>query len=180
MAKQSSELEDNRIGSIGMSDAPDSSGQLHDLQAIMEQVIHMGLQQFRFTIVNIDGTLVDWIRPELTFTQRQRDFIAAMDENGIKVTYLLEFRDDALGGEGRPLQPRFKTEEEIQRYLDYVRFIISNVKGHVTYYEIWNEPNISESVQWIEVEDYINLVRRVAPVIRQEDPDGKIMLAGTT
>jgi hypothetical protein len=34
-------------------------------------------------------------------------------------------------------------------------------------------------VQWIEVEDYINLVRRVAHVIRQEDPDGKIMLAGT-
>jgi hypothetical protein len=178
--KRSGELEDNRIGSVGMNDQADPEGRPHDLQAILEQVVSLGLQQFRFTIVNIDGTLVDWTKPEFTFEQRQMDFITTMDENGVKVVYLLSFRDDALGGEGRPLRPRFQTEEEIQRYLDYVRFIISNVKGHVTYYEIWNEPNIRDSVQWIEVEDYINLVRRVVPVIRQEDPQGKIMLAGTT
>jgi hypothetical protein len=178
--RRSGELEDNRIGSVGMNDQADPLGQPHDLQAIMEQVVSMGLQQFRFTIVNIDGTLVDWTKPEFTFEQRQRDFISAMDENGVKVAYLLIFRDDALGGEGRTLRPRFKTEEEIQRYLEYVQFIISNVKGHITYYEIWNEPNIRDSVQWIEVEDYINLVRRVVPVIRQEDPQAKIMLAGTT
>ena len=178
--KRSGELEDNRIGSVGMNDQADPLGRPHDLSAIMEQVVSMGLQQFRFTIVNIDGTLVDWTKPEFTFEQRQRDFISAMDENGVKVVYLLSFRDDVLGGEGRQLLPRFQTEEEIQRYLDYVRFIISNVKGHVTYYEIWNEPNIRDSVQWIEVEDYINLVKRVVPVIRQEDPEGKIMLAGTT
>jgi parallel beta-helix repeat protein len=178
--KRSGELDDNRIGSVGMNDQADPEGRPHDLQATMERVVSMGLQQFRFTIVNIDGTLVDWTKPEFTFEQRQRDFISAMDENGVKVAYLLSFRDDVLGGEGRPLLPRFQTEEEIQRYLDYVRFIISNVKGHVTYYEIWNEPNIRDSVQWIEVEDYINLVRKVVPVIRQEDPEGKIMLAGTT
>ena len=180
VTRRSGELEDNRIGSVGMNDMADPFGNPHDLQAIMEQVISIGLQQFRFTIVNIDGTLVDWTKPEFAFEQRQKDFITGMDENGVKVTYLLEFRDDELGGEGRPLYPRFKTEAEIQRYLDYVRFVISNVKGHVTYYEIWNEPNIGDSVQWIEVEEYINLVRRVVPVIRQEDPQGKIMLAGTT
>lgn len=179
-SRRSNELEDNRIGSVGMNDMADPSGQPHDLQAITEQVVGMGLQQFRFTIVNIDGTLVDWTKSEFTFEQRQKDFLTDMDENGVKVTYLLIFRDDALGGEGRPLNPRFKTDEEIQRYLDYVRFIIGNVRGHVTYYEIWNEPNIGDSVQWIEVEDYINLIRQVAPVIREEDPQAKIMLAGTT
>jgi parallel beta-helix repeat protein len=178
--RQSSELEDNRLGSVGMSDMADPFGQPHDLQSTMEKVVSMGLQQFRFTIVNIDGTLVDWNKPEFTFEPRQKDFITGLDENGVKVTYLLIFRDDELGGEGRSLRPRFKTEEEIQRYLDYVRFIISNVKGHVTYYEIWNEPNIADSVQWIEAEDYIKLVQRIVPVIRQEDPQAKIVLAGTT
>ncbi|OGN93259.1 MAG: hypothetical protein A2Z71_01000 [Chloroflexi bacterium RBG_13_50_21] len=178
--KQSSDLEDNHIGSVGMSDRTDTYGQPHDLQAIMKQVVEKGLKHFRFTIVAIDGNLVDWDKPEFTYEPRHNDFITAMDNNGVMVTYLLSFRDDALGGEGRPLLPRFKTEEEIQRFLDYVRFIIGNVKGRIPYYEIWNEPNIRNSVQWIEVEDYINLVRRVVPVIRQEDPGAKIMLAGTT
>ena len=179
-AKQSSELEDNRIGSVGMSDMADPFGQPHDLQAIMNEVVNLGLKHFRFTVVNIDGDLVDWDKPEFAFEPRHNDFITGMAENGVMVTYLLIFRDDALGGEGRPYHPRFTTEEEIQRFLDYVRFIIGNVKGRVPYYEIWNEPNIGDSVQWIEVEDYINLVRRVVPVIRQEDPQAKIMLAGTT
>lgn len=178
--KRSGELDDNRIGSVGMSDQADPFGRPHDLSQIMEQVVSMGLQQFRFTVVGIDGTLVDWSKPEFIFEQRQKDFLAGLAANRVKVTYLLIFRDDALGGEERSLRPRFHSEEEIQRYLDYVRFVISNVKGSVTYYEIWNEPNIKDSVQWIEADDYINLVRRVVPVIREEDPDAKIMLAGTT
>jgi len=52
--------------------------------------------------VNIDGTLVDWNKAEFTFEQRQKDFITALDENGVNVVYLLIFRDDELGGEGRP------------------------------------------------------------------------------
>jgi len=178
--KQSGEFEDNRIGSVGMSDMADSFGQPSDLQHTINVVANLGLKHFRFTLVNIDGDRVDWDKPEFTFEPRHNDFLTGMTDKGIMLTYLLIFRDDELGGEGRPYYPRFKTEEEIQRFLDYVRFIISNVKGHVTYYEIWNEPNIGDSVQWIEVEDYINLVRRVVPVIRQEDPQAKIMLAGTT
>jgi hypothetical protein len=178
--KQSGDLEDNRIGSVGMSDMADPFGQPGDLQHTITVVANMGLKHFRFTIVNIDGDRVDWDKPEYIFEPRHHDFISGMAENGVMVKYLLIFRDDALGGEGRAYHPRFKTEEEIQRYLDYVRFIISNVKDRVPYFEIWNEPNIGDSVQWIEVEDYINLVRRVVPVIRQEYPEAKIMLAGTT
>ena len=36
------------------------------------------------------------------------------------------------------------------------------------------------TIQWIEAEDYINLVRRVVPVIRQEYPNAKIQVGGTT
>jgi parallel beta-helix repeat protein len=179
-AKRSGALDDNRMGCTGMNDMADPSGQLHDLQAITESVADTGLKHFRFTIVNIDGDWVDWDKPEFAFEPRHDDFLTGMAENGISVTWLLTFRDDVLGGEGRPYHPRFKTEDEIQRFLDYVRFIVRNVKGRVPYYEIWNEPNIGDCVQWIEVEDYINLVRRVVPVIRQEDPEAKIMLAGTT
>jgi hypothetical protein len=176
----SSELADNRIGSVGMCDNVLPLGQTHDLQAVLEDVVSKGLKHFRFTIVCIDGNRVDWDKPEFVFEQRHYDFIAGMAANGVMVKYLLILRDDALGGEGRPYYPRFKTQEEIDRYLDYVRFIIGNVNGLVPYFEIWNEPNIGDCVQWIEVEDYLELVRQVVPVIRQEAPGAKIVLAATT
>ncbi|MGD2145496.1 MAG: right-handed parallel beta-helix repeat-containing protein [Anaerolineae bacterium] len=178
--KTSSELADNRIGSVGLDDGPVPSGGVVDLQAVMDQVVNMGLKSLRFTITRIDGDRVDWDKPELTFEPRHYDFIAGLAANGVMVKYLLIFRDDALGGEGRPYYPRFKTQEEIDGYLDYVRFIIGNVDGLVPYFEIWNEPNIGDCVQWIEVEDYLELVRQVAPVIRQEAPGAKIVLAATT
>ena len=178
--KMSSLLVDNRIGSVGLDDGPSLSGELVDLQAVIDEVVTMGLKSIRFTITRIDGDRVDWEKPELTFEPRHYDFIAGMAANGVMVKYLLIFRDDALGGEGRPYYPRFKTQDEIDRYLDYVRFIIGNADGRVSFFEIWNEPNIGDCVQWIEVEDYLELVRQVVPVIRNEAPGAKIVLAATT
>jgi hypothetical protein len=42
-----------------------------------------------------------------------------------------------------------------------------------------NEPDSRECPEWIEVADYINLVRRAVPVIRQEYPDAKIIVGST-
>lgn len=39
--------------------------------------------------------------------------------------------------------------------------------------------NIENHEQWIEVDDYINLVKRAAPIIRQEYPETKIVVGGT-
>lgn len=61
-----------------------------------------------------------------------------------------------------------------------MRFIVRHFKDRVQYFEIWNEPTIRDSVQWIEVEDYINLVRRAVPVIREEYPEAKIVVGGTS
>jgi hypothetical protein len=71
---------------------------------------------------------------------------------------------------------RFQTEQEIQRYLDYVRFIVGHFKDRVKYFEIWNEPDNTYPIQYIKLPDYINLVKRVAPVIRQESPEAKIVV----
>jgi hypothetical protein len=93
------------------------------------------------------------------------------------VTFLLSFWDKAYRNEGGSLtHPRFQTEDQIQRYLDYVKFIVNHFKDHVLYYEIWNEPTYRDTLQWIKVEDYINLVKRTVPVIRQEQPEAKIVV----
>ena len=86
-------------------------------------------------------------------------------------------------GQNRPDLTRFKNEEEIERYLDYVRFIVAYFKGRIKYYEIWNEPNVPASDSpWgqIAFEDYIRLLKRVAPVIREVDPDAKIVVGAVS
>jgi hypothetical protein len=66
----------------------------------------------------------------------------------------------------------FQSKEEIDRYLEYVRFVVPHFKGRIHYYQILNEPG------YITVETYANLIRQVAPVIRELDPDAKIIIGG--
>jgi hypothetical protein len=105
-----------------------------------------------------------------------------MVENGLTITYVLMFWDKETwpNGEGAPCA-RFKTEDEVDRYLDFVRFIVRHFKDRVQYYELWNEPDIANYCpKWIQVEDYLNLARRTVPVIREEYPEAKIVVGGVS
>lgn len=105
--------------------------------------------------------------------------ITGLAESGIKIMYTLVFWDEAI--QAREGYSRFKTEDEIQRYLDYVRFIVHHFKDRIEYYEILNELNIEEGTQqYVELVDYINLVKRVVPVIREEYPEAKIVVGAIT
>lgn len=180
--KQSRELEDNRIGGMW-----DGFWQI-DIQEIVDtEILPLGLKRIRLAINGISWDTINWNKPELTIDPSDDDVISRIADNGITITYVLTFWDKATwpGGE-RANCPRFKTEEEIQRYLDFVRFIVNHFKDHIRYFEIWNEPdvvceetNTEVCIQAIEVDDYINLIRRTVPVIRQEYPDAKIVVGST-
>jgi len=179
--KRSGELADNRIGTI--------AGSLWHLEPevfpsfVLEasHVLDLGLKRFRLTINNLDANKVDWSKPEFSIDPRHDAFITTLAQNGVAITYVLSFWDIAYkNGGGSVPMPRFRTEDEVQRYLEFVRFIVHHFKGRIEYYEIWNEPNLTDRIQWIEAEDYINLVRQVAPVIRQAYPQAKIVVGGTS
>ena len=58
-----------------------------------------------------------------------------------------------------------------------MRFTVEHFKDRVEYFEIWNEPDIREYCpKWIEPADYINLVKRTVPVIREVSPEAKIVV----
>jgi beta-glucosidase/6-phospho-beta-glucosidase/beta-galactosidase len=61
-----------------------------------------------------------------------------------------------------PHDTRLQNQAEIDQYIGYVRFVVSHFKDRIHYYEIWNE------LGGMEITDYANLIRQVAPVIRQE------------
>jgi len=176
VSKDSGDLDDNRIASHW-------HGLWHydPLSDLLNETLNLGVKRYRIAINDGDQDKVDWTKSEFSVDPSHDEFITGLANNGIQITYFLSFWDKATypDGVGAPC-PRFKTEEEIERYLDFVRFIVGHFKDRVQIYEIYNEPDNTACPQWIEVEDYINLVRRAVPVIREEYPDAKIQVGGTT
>jgi hypothetical protein len=129
---------------------------------------------------------IDWGKSEFNIQTEQDDFVDDLVASGITVTYILSFWDKSNHPNGwtptPPYYSRFTTDIEIQRYLDYVQYTVHHFKDHgVHYYELWNEPNSqSSAIQYITPEDYVELVRRVVPVIRGEDLDAKIVVGSVT
>ncbi len=172
----SNQLEDNHIGSWWHS-----LWGYDPLSEILAETLHLGVKRYRFVINGGDADKVEWDKSEFSIDPGHDEFITSLADNGIQLTYNLVFWDIATwpGGEGAPC-PRFKTEDDIQRYLEYVRFAVNHFKDRVQYFEIWNEPDVNFCPQWIEPQDYIELVRRTVPVIRQEYPEAKIVIGATT
>lgn len=172
--KQSGELADNRIGAqFDSFDHPE----YFDLG-----IYARGVKRARVAITGLEPELVDWDIPEFSIDPSHDEVFTRMANNGLTITYVLTFWDKLTypGGEGAPCA-RFKTEGEIERYLEFVRFTVRHFKDRVQYFEIWNEPDIREYCpKWIEAPDYINLVKRAVPVIREEYPEAKITVGGVS
>lgn len=107
------------------------------------------------------------------------DVVSRILDEGIQIMYALIYWDkNIVTGEN---YSRFKSEEEIQRYIEYVRFTVNHYRGRVQYYELLNEPNMEFGTQQhVDAMDYIELARRTIPVIRQEDPNAKIVVGAVT
>jgi hypothetical protein len=172
-ARCSSELMDNHIGTFwGYLDSPSMPGDFScDPQGVR------GLTKVRLSFNEVeDWPSIDWSRPE-TITVEQDAFVTDLARSGITVTYILSFWDKANHPDGWPeISSRFTTEEEIQRYLGYVRYIVGHFKDRVRYFELWNEPDAGSPIQHIKPQDYVELVRRVVPVIRDEFPEAKVVV----
>ena len=188
LPKQSNSLLDNRIGAIASDMLTMPGGNAS--QFLAELTSH-GLKRFKWSVNELDaavlpdGTMIgiDWDESEFDIPQfpgGPDEFATGLVENGIISTYVLTFWDKANhDAEWQPPYQgysRFKTEEEIQRYLEYVRFVVRHFKDRIQYYEIWNENDRGGPLQHIKVSDYINLVKRTVPVIRQEYPEAKIVV----
>jgi len=172
-------LEYNRIGSMwGILDS-DSPGV--DLW-LLENMHSLGLTWVKYYI-----DVPDW--PEVgvfegysdgSVTPTQDAFVDGLIEMGGEVVLGLVFWDEAANArvsERGESYSRYETEEEIEAYLGHVQRIVSHFRGRIQYYEILNEQNVGMATQQhVEAEQYIGLIKRVIPIIRQIDPQAKIVV----
>lgn len=100
------------------------------------------------------------------------DVISDYANNGINIVLGLNVGT----GENRPDKTKFKSNEDIERYGNWVRFMVSHFRDRIRYYEIWNEPDTSGPSADIAWGNYVNLINHIIPIIREEDPNAKIVI----
>lgn len=183
VAQQSGDLEDNRLGSL-WSDF----WQPMDFQGVIDdeilpaglKLVKISMNQAEFSTNEQSGVGPNWDKPELFISPEFDDYINQLVSHKVTIYYMLNFWDKANHPDGWDVQYRFKTEEDISHYLEYVRYIVTQFKGRVQYYELWNEPDVGFPLQYIEPADYINLAKRTIPVIKQIDPQAKVVVGSTS
>jgi hypothetical protein len=174
-------LEDNGIG--GIWSPRDSSF----ADVIRDEIVPLGLKRLRLqfnegenTPIAEGGYGIDWTRSEMPLPSDMQGIVPQLLEHGIGIDYVLLFWDKANHPQGWEVNPRFQTQEEIDRYLEFVRDVVSAFKGSVQMYELWNEPNVGAPLQHIEIQDYIRLARLAIPLIHKLDPDARVSVGGVS
>jgi len=176
--KTARELNDNRIWT-GWPITETSCGGSPDADYVFREVTLTGDQHVEVDL-NGEFEIICWDVPEFEIHPCQLDEIKLIAANGVDLAVIMRFWNKEAHARGEELSsPRFQTEDQIQDYLNYVRFIVRSLKPLVRYYVIWAEPTIQNTIQWVKVEDYIKLLRRTIPVIREEYPEAKIVTAPT-
>lgn len=99
-------------------------------------------------------------------------------ESGVEMLYTLTYWDLQISiTDG---YSRFRDDAEIERFLEFTRFIVSRYQGKIKRYSLLNEPNLTDGQRGVRVEDYIRLAKRVVPAIREIEPDAKIIVGEMT
>jgi hypothetical protein len=171
--RRSGALADNRIGAFP---------EMHQLDWRVQQLLDTGYKWQRIEVLKdgkYDGRFwdVDWYTEEYSPEPGDDNGITELTDNGVSLVACLGCLVDE---QGFAEHGRFRTEEEVQLYLSYVRKVVRHFKGRIQYYEIWNEPNIQTPNWYVELPDYINLVTRTVPVILEEYPQAKIVVGSTS
>jgi len=158
--KQSRDLADNRIGGVAET--------IH----VDDLVWGTGVKWMR-VIVDPFGQWqhVDWGTDEYSIDPTDERVIDDLVSNDVKIMLVL----DVWHNDYRTVF--HKSEEDIAIYLSWVRFMVRHFKGRIEYYEILNEPDLNfEAPSGMPVDAYVNLIKRTVPVIREEDPEAKIVV----
>lgn len=166
----------NAIGTtqyLSCDDEETAASYLFDAERMGYKWVRVSLDWFNWSDVRRTGQY-----SEFKISACQEKAIDLLYQNGVKILYSLVYWDPQIKvNDG---YSRFRTDDEVQRYLDYVRFIVGHFKGKIHWYSILNEPNASEGQGAVHVGDYINLVRQVIPLIRETDPETKIVIGEFT
>jgi hypothetical protein len=79
----------------------------------------------------------------------------------------------ANGGQSNKVPPTYA-----QDYADFAQWAASYWRGRVAAWEVWNEPDPSQSFWQGTVQQYVSVLRAAYPAFKAGDPNAKVILGG--
>jgi hypothetical protein len=133
--------------------------------------------------------------------------IRSLADNGVNIEIQLQYGNPLYQGDARtrptratlpppgigpddePPNPIFlppQTDEQIEAFLKYVRFMVGRYKDRVKHWELWNEPNIgywrpkTKTREELEAKarHYGKVLGRFADAVHQTDPQARVIPGG--
>ena len=78
-----------------------------------------------------------------------------------------------------PQGTRFRSADDIERYLNVVQFAARHFRGRVDCYDVWNRPDSATPGWNVALDDYVDIARLALTIVREEDRDAKIAVGAT-
>ena len=103
--------------------------------------------------------------------QRWLEYIDELDAQGIHMIFEFGFTHDS--GYWRWAHDRTMTDEQLDAFIGYVRYLVTNLKDKVHVWELWNEPEA-----WVTAETYVRAMNATRAAVKEIDPDATIIGGG--
>ena len=119
------------------------------------------------------------------FLERSRDqlrverhwpaYLAANEAQGVDSLFILGYGNSFHGNGEKPRSEPVRTA-----FNRYVAFTAQQFRGRVKHYEVWNEWDVENPTDPQFTQDYARLIADAAGVVRQHDPDAKVLAGAVT
>jgi polysaccharide biosynthesis protein PslG len=103
------------------------------------------------------------------------DYLASTEVQGLDSLFILGYGNSFHGGGEKP-----RSEPVRAAFNRYVGFIAQQLRGRIKHYEVWNEWDVENPTDPQFTEDYARLITDAAGIIRQHDPDAKVLAGAVT
>ncbi len=110
---------------------------------------------------------------KLGFNFKTNNYIA--DRIALKAAQEGLYPIGMLSGHNFKPKDRAFTDSEMADWLSFVKDEVKTNKNYIYFWEIWNEPGI-DMFRYGSPEEYVTLLKRTAQIIKQENPNAKIIV----
>lgn len=102
-------------------------------------------------------------------------YLAETEQNRLASMFILGYGNSHHGGGQKP-----RSEPLRQAFNRYVGFVAKSFQGRIAHYEIWNEWDMEAPADPLLSQDYLRLVTDAAGIIRQQDPQARVLAGSVT
>ncbi len=95
--------------------------------------------------------------------------------HGLSTQFILGYGNVHYGGGEKP-----RSEPVRAAFNRYVDFVAEALEGQVAYYEVWNEWDVEDPHDPQFTLDYTRLIADAAGIVRQREPDAKVLAGAVT